>query len=166
MYTTILGWIGSDEPRPCRHNAAMALPLSSAQNPHKSVHPLLDADLAPYEDRQGRWASSERNTQNRTYPSYYNFHLIVKYKMRFNTFPILFLSLVACVVAADDEHTPDRVKCDTAGELEWEIATPDSPADVISTSKPCRLRGTIEQRRSYRVECQVSYKRVNCPEVS
>jgi hypothetical protein len=54
--------------------------------------------------------------------------------MRFTTFPILLLALVASVVVADDEHTLNRYKCDTAGELECD-ATPDGFAYKISTSK-------------------------------
>jgi hypothetical protein len=54
--------------------------------------------------------------------------------MRFSAFPILLLALVASVVAADDEHTPNRFKCDTAGELDCD-ATPNSFAYRISTSK-------------------------------
>jgi hypothetical protein len=38
--------------------------------------------------------------------------------MRFTTFPILLLALVASAVVADNEDTPNRYKCDTAGELE------------------------------------------------
>jgi hypothetical protein len=65
--------------------------------------------------------------------------------MRFTAFPILLLALLASVVAADDEHAPNRYKCDTAGELDCD-ATQNGFAYRISTSKSRRLRGTIKQR--------------------
>jgi hypothetical protein len=58
--------------------------------------------------------------------------------MRFTTFPTLLLAIVARVVVADDEHTPNRYKCDTAGELDGNV-TPNGFAYRISTSKPCGL---------------------------
>jgi hypothetical protein len=66
--------------------------------------------------------------------------------MRFTTFPILLLALVASVVVADDEHTPNRYKCDTAGRLDCDTVMQHDTAYGISTSKSRRLRGTIEQR--------------------
>jgi hypothetical protein len=54
--------------------------------------------------------------------------------MRFTTFPILLLALVASVVVADDEHTLNRYKCDTARELDCD-ATQNGFAYRISTGK-------------------------------
>jgi hypothetical protein len=54
--------------------------------------------------------------------------------MRFTILPILLLAIVASVVVADDEHTLNRYKCDTAGRLDCD-ATPNGFAYGISTGK-------------------------------